>query len=185
MQTSYGDHNLWFFMKSFYYILLGDYGDFKGMDPNTALSDDIYFFTLLAVTVIMVILMLNMLIALISESHGDVMKFEHQASIYEKLQLIIGIKSSFLAMIKSRLFSADKENSKNNYLFFLQSQKYVENKTLEVSDQIADLKKEILAFRTKFENLVVGQGSFTRNKKNKKSLLPQDFNIPTSGNNSL
>ena len=72
--------------------------------------------------------MLNLLIALLSESHGEVMQLEQQASVYEKLQLILSLKTSFLVLIqeKSRksISSISQENALNEYVSFLKRQTF-------------------------------------------------------------
>ena len=89
MQQTYDKYSLWEFCKLFYIVLLGNYEDYLQIDNNAQLDSDLSFFIVVGFSIIMVILMLNMLIALISESHGEVMKLEKQAERYEKLHLMI------------------------------------------------------------------------------------------------
>jgi hypothetical protein len=70
-------------------VLLGNYEDYLDIDAKAQLNSELSFFIVVWFSIFMVILMLNMLIALISESHGDVMKLEKQAERYEKLHLMI------------------------------------------------------------------------------------------------
>ena len=95
----------------------------------------------------MVILMLNMLIALISESHGDVMKLEKQAEVYEKHQLIIELKKTEL-----NFFSGKKKDVLrsvySNFLCVIQnedseasSEDMLERRIKNIESLLEDLKK--------------------------------------------
>ena len=66
---------------------MGDFGDYKEIE--TSLSTNLYFLILLGVSVAVVIIMLNLLIAIISDSFEKVMAQDKQAAVYEKLQLIV------------------------------------------------------------------------------------------------
>jgi hypothetical protein len=92
LQNNYQSHKPWEFVKIFYFILLGDFGDYQGLDGDTSLNTDLYFFILFGVTIIVVIVMLNLLIAIISDSFEKVMAIEKQAEVFEKLQLILQSK---------------------------------------------------------------------------------------------
>ena len=141
LQVNFDLFKLWEFIKTFYYILIGDYGDYKDMADQTALSKDVYFIILLVVTVIMVIVMLNMLIALISESHEDVMKLEQQAAVYEKLQLIIDISQNSLRTYKDDL-EKNKLN-KNELICILKNQKLTIIHEVELDDKIDEIREEV------------------------------------------
>jgi hypothetical protein len=114
------------------------------MAPNTALSVDLYFLILVSVTIIMVIVMLNMLIALISESHGDVMKLEHQAAVYEKLQLIIDISNSTLVSFENwlrkpgRIIDTDQE-----YISILKNQKTLQVSEVQIGEEMKEIRYEL------------------------------------------
>ncbi len=80
LQTGFQDHNPWEFLKIFYYILLGDFGDFKGLDSS--LNTNLYFLIVVGVSLALVIVMLNLLIAIISDSFEKVMALDKQAALY-------------------------------------------------------------------------------------------------------
>ena len=71
---------------------MGDFGDFQGLDGDTSLNTGLYFFILFSVTIIVVIVMLNLPNAIISDSFEKVMAVEKQAEVFEKLQLILHSK---------------------------------------------------------------------------------------------
>ena len=88
--------------------------------------------------------MLNMLIALISESHEDVMKLEHQAAVYEKLQLIIDISQSSLRYFKRSLDEKDNnETEEHQYISILKNQKSIIVTEVEMGDKIDEMRDEI------------------------------------------
>ncbi len=169
MQKSYEQHNLWELCKIFYSVLLGNYEDYLQIDPYTLLNPDLSFFIIVGVSIIMVILMLNMLIALISESHGDVMKLEKQAERYEKLHLMIDsqLTINWVSFIFPCLFRRDSqrdnpkvsttlhnqdtpEQGKRRYCSFV---RYEENISIEEAERALN-KKKIDDISTNIEKLL-------------------------------
>ena len=96
------------------------------MDGDTALNTDLYFFILFAATIIVVIVMLNLLIAIISDSFEKVMAIERQAEVFEKLQLIISSRGQ----LGKKLFSI-KEKWERVYLCLLKKENNTEDDNIE------------------------------------------------------
>ena len=140
LQTSYSDHSVWDFCKIFFKVLMGDNEYYLEISPYTLLNADVSFFIIVSVCIIMVILMLNMLIALISESHGDVMRLEKQAERYEKLHLMINsyATSKWNKVFHSKTKVHQASSSSVNYCSFL---RYEENISVEVAEKIEEKKK--------------------------------------------
>ena len=88
---------------------MGDFGDFKELDSS--LGSNLYFLILVCVTVAVVIVMLNLLIAIISDSFEKVMALDKNASIYEKLQLIIELNRRNSTAITQNTYLCVLKNS--------------------------------------------------------------------------
>ena len=91
LQNSYNSYNPWEFFQKFYYIMLGDFDDYR--DSSDPLDSDIFFVILFITTLFINIVMLNLLIAIISDSFEKVMAMEKQAEVFEKLQIIMEFNS--------------------------------------------------------------------------------------------
>ncbi len=93
--------------------------------------------------------MLNMLIALISESHGDVMKLEKQAERYEKLHLIINSYQVSLWRLLSNVLKKRKGDSEGdspiltekNFVKYCSFLRYEEHLSVELAEKQEEKKK--------------------------------------------
>ena len=72
-------------IKIFYYLLLGDLGDYR--EINSTDSGPLMFAFLVIVTVLLVIIMLNLLISIISDSFSKVMALDLQSRNFERLHV--------------------------------------------------------------------------------------------------
>ena len=147
LQTTYTDHTLWKFCKVFYLVLLGQYDGYLSINPGTLLDSDVSFLIIISVSIIMVILMLNMLIALISESHGDVMKLERQAERYEKLHLMINSYQSSKTRLVKRFFRGCSKSKKNEmlddkFIKYCGFVRYEENISVEMAEKLEERRRQ-------------------------------------------
>ena len=115
---------------------MGDFDDFKQID--TSLSSNLYFLILLGVSLAVVIIMLNLLIAIISDSFEKVMALDKQASLYEKLQLIVEIDR------KRKNKSLTESNSSSLYVFKFNSLDEENDETEErIRNKLVQFKKSL------------------------------------------
>jgi lipopolysaccharide export LptBFGC system permease protein LptF len=89
LQNTYGEKSQWFFFKMFYKAILGDGGDYDGLNESTPEFEEFFFVIYFVLTVFFIVIMLNLLIAIISETFGKVTSVESKAFQYERLNIII------------------------------------------------------------------------------------------------
>ena len=130
-------------------MLLGDFDDYRSTE--TAMNIDLYFIILLGATLFIVIVMLNLLIAIISDAFEKVMALEKQAEVFEKLQLIIEVKGKH-----SKPLDSEK---KTQYLFELTKEEKKEGENLEER------------LRSKIDKIEKSQESHERNLKGLKEIV--------------
>ena len=148
MQNNYTDNNIWYLLKTFYLLLLGDFGYYQGLDEGLALDADLFFIILIAVTLITMIVLLNLLIAIISESFNKVMALESQARIYEMYHLNLELRK----MISSSAQEIYKEKWQSIYLLkFLRKNQLPEE--IQAVNEESDLKHNILELKSFIEEI--------------------------------
>lgn len=148
LQNNYTDNNIWYLLKTFYLLLLGDFGYYQGLDEGLALDADLFFIILIAVTLITMIVLLNLLIAIISESFNKVMALESQARIYEMYHLNLELRK----MISSSAQEIYKEKWQSIYLLkFLRKNQLPEE--IQAVNEESDLKHNILELKSFIEEI--------------------------------
>ena len=107
----YGRLSPWLYFKEFFYVLLGDFQDYKGIEQ--VLDKDLFFIIFFFTTVFSVILMLNLLFAIISDSFTNIMAVADQTDVFEKLQTIC----EKINQLRPAELESLKNNLKGVYLF--------------------------------------------------------------------
>jgi FtsZ-binding cell division protein ZapB len=118
---------------------------------------------MLAVSFAIVIVMLNLLIAIISDSFEKVMAIDRQATLFEKLQLIIEFKrqadvdmnnryenKNFLCVVKAISEEDDVEDSEDR----------IRNKIIKLESSIEGIKKLLSSEIGSVRAAIVNQNSF-------------------------
>ena len=83
--------------KAMYFVLLGDFDDLKTIYSTNSNYPNLIWFILVLTTIIMTIMMMNLLIAIISEIYTKVKEVEDSAFIYEKTLIISEIDKQYSA----------------------------------------------------------------------------------------
>ena len=131
-------------MKIFYYILYGNFEDFINVSYSSGLDSELFFLILVPLSVFLVVIMLNLLIAIISDSFEKVMALEKQAVTYEKLQLIIESERT----MSKRNKEARVKQIEGKYIYVL------ENEFLQNSEDVEErLRSKIDELRRNQEHL--------------------------------
>lgn len=136
-------------------MLLGDFGDYRNESPTPKSPDtwldeshNLSFMILFIFTLVMVIVMLNLLIAIISDSFEKVMALEQQSENYEKLHLILENEA---LRGKNFLDSYEKEN-KGLYIHFMstnEGEEEEENNEERMRAKIDKIQKFLEDFKRK------------------------------------
>lgn len=114
LQSSYYSSNSFTFFgifTVFYRLLLGDYGQYDEVSADDA---GLLWFLMMAFTLLSVIILLNLLISIISDSFGKVFSAKTQARTYELLCLINAVDRSLNNDKREELRRQEKIG---NYLF--------------------------------------------------------------------
>jgi hypothetical protein len=98
----------WNSFRTFYKVLLGDFGDLSNMETD---MDILFWIVFLLMTLLMMIIMLNLLIAIISDTYDKVVGMETMANAYEKTNIIVDMEKT---MSKKKLQLIDSQVQ--NYL---------------------------------------------------------------------
>lgn len=73
----------------FYKAIVGDSDDFNTFTEASPELEDLFFIIFFILTIFFIVIMLNMLIAIISETFNRVTALEKKAFLYERLNLIV------------------------------------------------------------------------------------------------
>ncbi len=103
----------------FYFILMGDFGDYTTAMSEKALTENIFFLIFFVVSVLFIIVMLNLLIAIISDSYDKVIAMEGMASVYERLQMIVNRESLMMSSSRNQM----NQRKKENFLYIVSKQR--------------------------------------------------------------
>ena len=131
-------------------MLLGDFGDFRNEEttvenPDTWLDQthNLAFLILFFFTLIMVIVMLNLLIAIISDSFEKVMALEQQSQNCEKLQLILEDQRN------RGLYRKDNDKLKGGFIYQITS-----NEVQEESNNEERMRAKVDKLQQSFDELI-------------------------------
>ena len=113
-EYSYTLFGIW---NTFFREMIGDLGDLDDLQDEIISSPILYGFFLLA-TLILYITMLNLLIAIISDTFNEVKKAEKRTKIWERWNIITEID-----MMLSQSETAKSENNKG-YLMYIYNEKH-------------------------------------------------------------
>ena len=92
LQTKYNNYSRWYYVKTFYFILLGDFGDYKESLMTSSLDNDLFFIILFLITIIIVIVMLNLIIAIISDTFEKAEKLSKIDLLFDVIFKLIWTK---------------------------------------------------------------------------------------------
>ena len=107
LQSNY-EMTKWQSLQAFYRALLGDFGSMNSMVSDLDILSWIIF---LCMSLLMMIIMLNLLIAIISDTYDKVMGVEKLANAYEKTNIIVDIEKTLPRTIITQI-----EKKINDYL---------------------------------------------------------------------
>ena len=164
LQTEYEQFNLWQYFQTFYRLLLGDFGNYN--DISTLIEDNLYFLILLTATIILVIVMLNLLIAIISDTFEKVMAEIRQNEVHEQLQLILEFFSKDGILTDDHNNNKDDEKSRNYLQRNIRPYRYV----LQIK------KKEIPGMNDQEDRIRTRLGKFGKETKQKLIGLDKKLN---------
>ena len=139
MQTEYS-YSLFGTWDTFFREMIGDLGDLDDLETEVNSKPLLYIFFLIA-TFILYITMLNLLIAIISETFGDVKKAEKRTKIWEKWNIITEID----VMLSH---AHTDESKKGKYLIFIYQNERYEKQVIE-NEETALLFKMIQEIQKK------------------------------------
>jgi len=182
LQKSYNSDNSFTFFgifTVFYRLLLGDYTQYDDIETE---DDNFLWFLMVAFTVLTVIILLNLLISIISDSFGKVFNAKTQARTYELLSLINSVDRSLNEKKRQELREQEKIG---NYLFIFyntieeneidvametfNAMKRIEQKMMKNSDVETIVSNNLQSFYVKIKDLIENSKKAKDDQKGKKT----------------
>ena len=124
----------------FFREMIGDLGELDELKEEVVNQHILYIFFLIA-TLILYIAMLNLLIAIISDTFSDVKKAEKRTKIWEKWNII--------TEIDMMLYKSETEKPENGYLMYIYNEKHVKEENEKGEEK--ELDKIIEANHKKYQ----------------------------------
>jgi hypothetical protein len=116
----------------YYNLILGNNDDFDSMSKATSVFEDLFFATFFLLTVFFIIIMLNLLIAIISDTNAKVVSVEAKAFQFERLNLI----NEFEELMSKTEEELLNSKLKGTFLFVLKSAKEIaEEKEMQIEPE--------------------------------------------------
>lgn len=130
----------------FFREMIGDLGELDDLKEEVVNQHILYIFFLIA-TLILYITMLNLLIAIISDTFSDVKKAEKRTKIWERWNII--------TEIDMMLYKSETEKPENGYLMYIYNEKHVkeENEKNEEKEFDKIIEANHKKYQQYFENL--------------------------------
>ena len=139
--------NLFDVFIAFFREMIGDLGDYDEIYDEVDYPWTLYFFFFTA-TILLTISMLNLLIAIISDTFSRVKNAENLTKVWERWNIITEIDE----MLSQNIKNSYVEPKEKSFLFFIYNNCHLKEETNEIIELKKSIETKFESIETKFES---------------------------------